>query len=93
MLGVCLGDGQTEAGRVPSQGGRGDALLRGMPPPLPDLTCLVTRFDALKTEQLRLTQKKNVYDTFLAEDERLERNQGDVSSRNFAKFPHHIGRE
>ena len=27
-----LGDGQTEAGRVPSQGGRGDALLRRMPP-------------------------------------------------------------
>ena len=30
--GVCLGDGQTEAERVPSQGGRGDALLRRMPP-------------------------------------------------------------
>ena len=29
--GVCLGDGQTEAERVPSQGGRGDALLRRMP--------------------------------------------------------------
>ena len=29
---VCLGDGQTEAGGVPSQGGRGDALLRRMPP-------------------------------------------------------------
>ena len=28
--GVCLGDGQTEAERVPSQGGRGDALLRRM---------------------------------------------------------------
>ena len=28
--GVCLGDGQTEV--VPSQGGRGDALLRRMPP-------------------------------------------------------------
>ena len=27
-LGVCLGDGQTEAEGVPSQGGRGDALLR-----------------------------------------------------------------
>ena len=26
--GVCLGDGQTEAEVVPSQGGRGDALLR-----------------------------------------------------------------
>ena len=26
--GVCLGDGQTEAEGVPSQGGRGDALLR-----------------------------------------------------------------
>ena len=25
--GVCLGDGQTEAEGVPSQGGRGDALL------------------------------------------------------------------
>ena len=25
--GVCLGDGQTEAGGVASQGGRGDALL------------------------------------------------------------------
>ena len=26
--GVCLGDGQTEAKGVPSQSGRGDALLR-----------------------------------------------------------------
>ena len=25
--GICLGDGQTEAVGVPSQGGRGDALL------------------------------------------------------------------
>ena len=33
-LGVCLGDGQTEAEGVPSQGGRGDALLRRMPPNL-----------------------------------------------------------
>ena len=31
-LGVCLGDGQTWAEEVPSQGGRGDALLRRMPP-------------------------------------------------------------
>ena len=30
--GVCLGDGRTEAEGVPSQGGRGDALLRRMPP-------------------------------------------------------------
>ena len=30
--GVCLGDGQTEDEGVPSQGGRGDALLRRMPP-------------------------------------------------------------
>ena len=30
--GVSLGDGQTEAGGVLSQGGRGDALLRCMPP-------------------------------------------------------------
>ena len=29
--GVCLGDGQTEAEGVPSQGGRGDALLRRIP--------------------------------------------------------------
>ena len=29
--GVCLGDGQTEAEGVPSQGGRGDALLGRMP--------------------------------------------------------------
>ena len=29
--GVCLGNSQTEAEGVPSQGGRGDALLRGMP--------------------------------------------------------------
>ena len=29
--GVCLGDGRTEAEGVPSQGGRGDALLRRMP--------------------------------------------------------------
>ena len=28
---VCLGDGQKEAEGVPSQGGRGDALLRRMP--------------------------------------------------------------
>ena len=28
--GVCLGDGQTEDEGVPSQGGRGDALLRRM---------------------------------------------------------------
>ena len=31
---VCLGDGQTEAERVPLEGGRGDALLRRMPPHL-----------------------------------------------------------
>ena len=31
-LGVCLGDGQMEIEGVPSQGGRGDALLRRMPP-------------------------------------------------------------
>ena len=31
-LGVRLGDGQTEAEGVPSQGGRADALLRRMPP-------------------------------------------------------------
>ena len=31
-LGVCLSDSQTEAEEVPSQGGRGDALLRRMPP-------------------------------------------------------------
>ena len=30
-LGVCRGDGQTEAEGVSSQGGRGDALLRRMP--------------------------------------------------------------
>ena len=30
--GVCLGDGQTEAEGVPSQGGRGDVLLRCIPP-------------------------------------------------------------
>ena len=30
--GACLGDGQTEAEGVPSQGGGGDALLRRMPP-------------------------------------------------------------
>ena len=35
--GVCLGDRQTEAEGVPSQSGRGDALLRRMPP-IPDLT-------------------------------------------------------
>ena len=29
---VCLGDGQTEAEGVPSQGGRGDALLRRTSP-------------------------------------------------------------
>ena len=29
--GVCLGDGQTEVEGVPSQGGRGDALLRRIP--------------------------------------------------------------
>ena len=29
---VSLSDGQTEAEGVPSQGGRGDALLRRMPP-------------------------------------------------------------
>ena len=30
--GVCLGDGKTEAEGVPSQRGRGGALLRRMPP-------------------------------------------------------------
>ena len=30
--GVCLGDGQTEAEGIPSQDGRGDALLRRMSP-------------------------------------------------------------
>ena len=34
--GVCLGDGQTEDEGVPSQGGRGDALLRCAS--TPDLT-------------------------------------------------------
>ena len=29
--GACLGDGQTESEEVPSQGGRGDALLRRNP--------------------------------------------------------------
>ena len=36
--GVCLGDGQTEAERVPSQSGRGDAVLLRMPPYLTYLT-------------------------------------------------------
>ena len=35
---VCLGDGQTEAEEVPSQGGRGDTLLRLCPHTRPDLT-------------------------------------------------------
>ena len=39
--GVCLGDGQTEAQGVPSQGGCGHALLRRMPPVTPDLTYTV----------------------------------------------------
>ena len=30
--GVCVGDGQTEAEGVPSHDGRGDVLLRRMPP-------------------------------------------------------------
>ena len=30
--GVCLGDDQTEAERGPEGGGRGDALLRRLPP-------------------------------------------------------------
>ena len=30
--GICQGDGHVEAGGVPSQGGRGDALLRRMSP-------------------------------------------------------------
>ena len=30
--GICLGNGHAEAEGVPSQGGRGDALLRRMPP-------------------------------------------------------------
>ena len=33
---------ETEAEGVPSQGGRGDALLRRMPPSIPDLTCQAT---------------------------------------------------
>ena len=36
--GIRLGDGQTEAEGVPSQGGRGDALLRRMAPYLTYLT-------------------------------------------------------
>ena len=40
--GVCLVDGQTEAEGVPSQGGRGDAPLRRMPPYL-TLTWLIHR--------------------------------------------------
>ena len=36
--GVCLGDGQTEAEGLLSQGGRGDALFQRMPP---DLTILL----------------------------------------------------
>ena len=39
--GVCLGDCQTEAGGVTSQGGRGDALLRRMSPYL-TLNSIVT---------------------------------------------------
>ena len=35
--GVCLGDGKTEDEGVPSQCGRGDALLERMPP---YLTCI-----------------------------------------------------
>ena len=35
--GVCLDDDQTETKEVPSQGGRGDALLKPMSP-IPDLT-------------------------------------------------------
>ena len=38
--GVCLGVGHTEDEGVPCQGGRGDALLRRMPP---HLTCPVYR--------------------------------------------------
>ena len=32
--GVCLGDGQMENEGIPLEGGRGDALLRRMPPDL-----------------------------------------------------------
>ena len=35
--GACLDDGQSEAEAIPSQGGRGDALLQRMPP-ISDLT-------------------------------------------------------
>ena len=38
--GVCLGDDQTEAGAVPSHGGRGDALLRCMPSYRPGLVSM-----------------------------------------------------
>ena len=31
-IGVCLGDVQMKTDRVPTLGGRGDALLRRMPP-------------------------------------------------------------
>ena len=37
---ICLGDGQTEAERVPSDGGRGGTLLRRM---VPYLTYLVLK--------------------------------------------------
>ena len=39
--GVCPGEGQTEDEGVPSQGGRGDALLQRMPPKY-DLTYKVS---------------------------------------------------
>ena len=44
--GVCLGDGQTETQEVPSQGGRGDALLRCLPSYLTNLVQQMCRIGA-----------------------------------------------
>ena len=54
--GVCLGDGQTEAEEVPSQGGRGDALFRRMPP-IPDLTFEILH-PSIKSDEIDLFSDK-----------------------------------
>ena len=62
---VCLGDGQTGAEGVPSQGGRGDTLLRRMTPYLTwdidpfsmDQMYRTTESEAiLRLERIRLTR-------------------------------------
>ena len=65
--GVDLGDGQTEAEGVESQGGRGDALLRRMPPYLtcgfvaPVFTVMVFTASCYRSTSVECLMNNGVY--------------------------------